>query len=162
VFFGASGCTNAAEMNGWHWFIIGLVGIGLIPTLWLLDRLGLWLEDRGWLYYRRKKPSSSPMSAWVALQQFIEPGVKHVVQVGEQHRREDDDAVAGERILANVLASLDATTVNTEEIRAYLAIAKRAGLDWKKLYDEAVKVQRSARPDRAEHIPPIENVAPLE
>jgi hypothetical protein len=42
------------------------VAIGLVAAFVSLDRLCLWLEDRGWLYYRRKKPTSSPMSAWVA------------------------------------------------------------------------------------------------
>jgi hypothetical protein len=161
LFFCAGGCKNEGDMNTWHWLTIGLVGIGLIPALWLLDRLGLWLEDRGWLYYRRKKPSSSAMSAWVAMQQFIEPGVNHVVQIGEENRSEDDEAARNEKVLANLLASLDATPVNCEEIRAYLAVAKRASLDWKKVYDEAVKLQRSARPDRADHIPQIEDVAPF-
>jgi hypothetical protein len=147
-------------MPVWAWLIIGLLAVGVIPALWLLDRLGLWLEDRGWLYYRKKKPSSSPMSAWVAAQQFIESGVKHVVQVSQERRNEGNQGADRDRLLANILAALDATPVNPEEIRLYLVIAKREGLDWKELFEEAVRVQRSARPDRVDLIPRLEDVAP--
>jgi hypothetical protein len=52
--------------------------------------------------------------------------------------------------------------VNPEEVRLYLAIARGKGIDWQKLYEEAVRVQLAARPDRAELIPPLENVIPLD
>ena len=149
-------------MNVWHWLIVGLAGLGLIPAIWLLDRLGLWLEDRGWLYYRKKKPTTSSMSAWVGLQQFIEPGVKHVVQMGQERRVGDDEAGRKERLLANVLASLEAMPLNCEEIRTYLTLAKREGLDWKELYEEAVQIQASARPERADLIPTTDDVAPVQ
>jgi hypothetical protein len=149
-------------MSVWAWLIVGLLAIGLIPALWLLDRLGLWLEDRGWLYYRKKKPRSSPMSAWVAAQQFIEPGVKHVVQVSQERRNEGNQGADRDRLLANILAAMDATPVNPEETRFYLVIAKREGLDWEELFEEAVRVQRSARPDRVDLIPRLEDVAPRE
>jgi hypothetical protein len=149
-------------MTAWHWLLwplaVGVVVLGLYG----LDRFCLWLEDRGWLYYRKKKPSSSPMSAWVAMQQFLEPGVKHVVHVGQERRSEGDEAAGKERLVANLLASLDATPVNPEEIRVYLAIAKEKGIDWRKLYDEAVQVQRAVRADRVDLIPPLADVAPQE
>jgi hypothetical protein len=149
-------------MNAWQWLISGLVGIGLVPALWLLDRLGLWLEDRGWLYYRKKKPTSSSTSAWIGMQQFIEPGVKHVVQIGQDRRSEEDETARKERILANLLASLDAMPANRAAIRFELIQANREGLDWRMLYEEAVKIQRSTRPERGNLIPPVDDVAPLE
>jgi hypothetical protein len=149
-------------MNTWHWLTVGLVGIGMIPAPWLLDRLGLWLEERGWLYYRNRKPTSSPMSAWVGMQQFIEPGVKHVVQVGQEHLSEEDAAAKKESIMANLLASLDAMPVNGEEVRFYLTQAKGEGLDWRMLYEGAVQIQLAARPDRADLIPPLDDAAPPE
>jgi hypothetical protein len=146
----------------WYWLLWGLPVVGLVAALYGLDRLCLSLEDRGWLYYRRKKPSSSPMSAWVAMQHFLEPGVKHVVHAGQERRSEDVEEAGKERLLANLLASLDATPVNLEEIRLYLAIAKGKGLDWRNLYDQAVRVQLAARPDCAGSIPPFEDVMPEE
>jgi hypothetical protein len=44
--------------------------------------LALWLEDHGRSYYRNKKPDSSPADLWVGLQQLVEPGVRHVREVG--------------------------------------------------------------------------------
>jgi len=41
-----------------------------------------------------------------------------------------------------------------------LALAKRGGLDWGRLYEEAVREQVLARPDRASLLPPVEAVSP--
>ena len=91
----------------WQWLLGAFIVVGLFVALFWLDRFCLWLEDRGWLYYRRKKPSSSAASAWVAMQQFIEPGVKHVVQIKQERRSEEDEEADKERVLANLLATLD-------------------------------------------------------
>jgi hypothetical protein len=147
-------------MDTWHWLLVGLVVIGLVPAIWLLDRLGLWLEDRGWLYYRRKQRTSSSLGVWVALQQFIEPGVKHVVEVGDVYQAEDDEVERKDRLLAHLLASLDAVPVQPDVLRHYLTLARDAGLDWQGLYQEAVRLQRTSRPERADRIPPPEEVAP--
>jgi len=66
-------------MSVWQWSAIGLAGVGLPILVWGLDRLGLWLEARGWLYYRKKQPTSSPISALVALQKIVEPQVEQVI-----------------------------------------------------------------------------------
>jgi hypothetical protein len=147
---------------GWHWLLCGLAVLGMLGAAFYgLDRLCLWLEHRGWLYYRKNKPSSSPTSAWVAMQRFLEPGAKHVVELSRERSNEDEEA-GRDRLLSNLLASLDATPVNLEEVRIYLAIAKGKGIDWRDLYNEAVRVQLAARPDRAPIIPPLEDVIPQE
>ena len=146
----------------WQWLVGPLIVLGLFVALFWLDRFCLWLEDRGWLYYRRKKPSSSAASAWVAMQQFIEPGVKHVVQIKQEKRSEDDEAAGKERVLANLSATLDAIPINPEVVRYYLSVAQRAGLDWKSLYEEAVQIRRSRRRDSDALIPSPEEVAPVE
>jgi hypothetical protein len=91
-----------------QWLVGALIVLGLIAGVFWLDRFCLWLEDRGWLYYRRKKPSSSAASAWVGMQQFIEPGVKHVVQIKQERRSEEDEEADKERLLAYLLETLDA------------------------------------------------------
>jgi hypothetical protein len=147
---------GGVAISTFQWFIVGLGAIGLVAACWLLDRLGLWLEDRGWLYYRRKKPSSSPLSSLVALQQLIEPGVQHVVGVGRQRRAEDDNGEAPHRLLACLRDSLNATPVNPEAVRLYLTQAQREGLDWQELYAEAVR-------GLPEHlVPPLTDVAPFD
>ena len=94
-------------MTGWHLLLGGLALTGVAAAVYLLDRLGLWLEDRGWLYYRRKRPSSSPLSMWVAMQQFMEPGFQHVREVGQEPK--EDEGVSGQRLLSGLLACLEAT-----------------------------------------------------
>ena len=96
------------------------------------------------------------------MQQFIEPGVKHVVQIKQERRGEEDEEAGRERILANLLATLDALPINPEVVRFYLSVAQKAGLDWKSLYEEAVQIQRSSRRDSDALIPSPEEVAPME
>ncbi len=148
-------------MEGLQWLLWLVVPLGLLAALYLLDRLGLWLEGRGWLYYRKKKPTSSRLSGFVIFQEFIEPSVKHIRHIHKEWHDEDRETVR-ERLLDSLLNLLDATPVNVEEIRQCLADAKRAGLDWKQLYSEAVRVEVSTRPERARLIPSPEDVAPLQ
>ena len=148
-------------MNVLRWLLWGLVAVGAVAALISFDRLCLWLEDRGWLYYRRKKPSSSPASSWVALQQFIEPGVKHVIQIKQEKRSEEDEKAGRERLFACLLVSLGSTPAPVEEIRFYLTAAKNAGIDWRELYEEVKSAELSNRPDRAALIPSPDSVAPL-
>ena len=145
-------------MTGWHLLLGGLALTGVAAAVYLLDRLGLWLEYRGWLYYRRKKPGSSPLSMWVAMQQFMEPGFKHVREVGQDHRQ--DEGESGQRLLSGLLACLEATPVNAEQVRLYLAAAQKAGWDCEQFYAEAVRAHLSARPERAPHMPSLEDVMP--
>ena len=146
-------------MDGIQWLIWGLVAIGPVAVLIGLHCLCLWLEDRGWLYYLHKKPSSSPMSSLVAMQQFIEPGVKHVVEVKQDRRIEKEEA-SKKRILAMLVETLRSCPVNVEAVRVYLMAAKKIGLDWQALYEQAVKAELLERPDRATVLPTLETVAP--
>ncbi len=93
-------------MTGWHFLFGALALAGIVAAAYGLDRLGLWLEDRGLLYYRRKKPSSSPASMWVAMQQYMEPGVKHVVEMGQGAKADDHEANKA-RLTREARASLD-------------------------------------------------------
>src|SRR5262249_12281019 len=117
-------------MEAWQWLLVGLAAIALVPGLWLLDRLGLWFEDRGLLFYRQRKPTSSPIPSLVAMQQFLEPGVQHVIQAGQERRVEDAEGSKQKRLLACLLETLQETPVNPEVVRVYLAQARREGLDW--------------------------------
>jgi hypothetical protein len=108
-------------MEDWRWLLWFAVPGGLGAALFGFDRLCLWLEDRGWLYYRRKKPSSSPLSALIAFQQYVEPGVKHVHHAGQAR-----PAAVRERLLACLLNLLGTTPVNVEGIIHCRAAAKRA------------------------------------
>jgi hypothetical protein len=76
-------------MEIWQWIVIGVAVVAVGPVVYALDRLGLWLEKRGLLYYRKRKPSSGAASCMVGMQQFIEPQVKHVLQIDEQKPAEE-------------------------------------------------------------------------
>lgn len=58
-------------------------------SLFALDRLFLFMESRGWIYYRRRKPGSSALSnACLEVQQLLEPSKKHIVQIKKEQKVE--------------------------------------------------------------------------
>jgi hypothetical protein len=61
-----------------------------------LHRLGLWMEDRGYIYYVRKKPTGSAIGSFVALQKIIEPQVQHVIQAARVNQLAGDEDRAGQ------------------------------------------------------------------
>ena len=64
-------------------------------VLFLVDRLALWVEARGWLYYRKRKPSSAAVgNAFLEVQSLLEPSKREIVEV----RREEhvEASVPGE------------------------------------------------------------------
>jgi hypothetical protein len=83
-------------MGLWHVLLWSLIIVGGLAVLYGVHRLCLWLEDRGWLHYKHKKPSSSAASCFVALQQFLEPPTQHVLQVKEEKRQHGDEEVPGQ------------------------------------------------------------------
>lgn len=71
---------------------VGLVVLAVL-LLWLLDRALLAAEERGWIYWRHRKPSSSQMgSAMLSVHGILEPDKQHVVE--ERQRQEADIDVA--------------------------------------------------------------------
>ena len=68
-------------MNTWTvilWTILVICG----PlALFGLHRLGLWMEEQGYIYYWHKKPKGSAAGSFVALQKMIEPRAEYVIQV---------------------------------------------------------------------------------
>jgi hypothetical protein len=67
-----------------------LVAVGLV--LYGLHRGALWMERRGWIYYRDQRASTSSASnAFMQVQAIFEPRAEHVVEA-----RRSDDARAAE------------------------------------------------------------------
>lgn len=61
-----------------------------VAGLYLLDRLGLWMERRGWLYYRYKKGSGSALGdPMLQLHRLIEPGAEHLLKAREERHHEE-------------------------------------------------------------------------
>jgi hypothetical protein len=83
-------------VNFWNALLWALIIVIGLAALYGLHRLALWLEDRGWLFYKHKKPSSSAVSCFVALQQALEPPIQHVLYVTEQKRRHTEQGEPGQ------------------------------------------------------------------
>jgi hypothetical protein len=64
-----------------------LGGIAALAALYGAHRLALRLEEKGLLYYSRKHPQSGSSSSVLApLQEFVQPQVRHVIEIREQRR----------------------------------------------------------------------------
>jgi len=72
------------------WLLIAAcVGV----ALFLLDRLLLWLEARGWIYYRKKKASPGSLgSAMLEIQAMLRPSTEHIVEERRAVKSEEDEA----------------------------------------------------------------------
>jgi hypothetical protein len=73
-------------MDAGQVLIGGLLVVGAAAGLYGLHRLGLWLEERGWLYYRHRSPTSTMAGCFVALQQALEPPTRYVIVARETRR----------------------------------------------------------------------------
>jgi len=57
-----------------------IAGAGIV--FFLLDRILLKMESRGWIYYRRKKPTRSSLgNAFLEIQSILEPSKKVLVEI---------------------------------------------------------------------------------
>lgn len=66
--------------------------VGVAAVLYVLDRLLLAAEDRGWIYWRRSKPSPGTRAgALMELHALLEPDRKHTVEVLREETHEEDD-----------------------------------------------------------------------
>jgi len=71
--------------------------LGLLLALWLLDRAGLWAERRGWIYWRRTRPSGNALGAvTLELQKIFESGkATHVIEAKQDAKWEAPDPGTG-------------------------------------------------------------------
>ena len=68
---------------------------GVVVTLFMIDRLALWAEERGWIYWRRKKAQTGAMSSMLMEMNVItNPSAQHVIDAKDAKKleeRENDD-----------------------------------------------------------------------
>ncbi|MFY9726876.1 MAG: hypothetical protein WB579_02040 [Bryobacteraceae bacterium] len=70
------------------WLIIA----GLLIGVYGLHRLALWMETKGWLFYMHKKANPNALgNAALGVQQIIQPGAGHVLEVRQSRRVHRDD-----------------------------------------------------------------------
>lgn len=70
-----------------------LAVLALIAVLAAADRLLLWLEERGWLYYRRRKPNlRGSVYHMLELQSVFDPGAEQVQEVIVEEEQQEDES----------------------------------------------------------------------
>jgi hypothetical protein len=63
-----------------------------LVVLYGLHRLALLAEDRGWIYYKRRKASTSALgSAFLEVQSLLEPEKQQLAEVQKAEKFEEDD-----------------------------------------------------------------------
>lgn len=68
--------------------LIAICGIGL--SLWLMHRLGLWMESKGWIYYKSKPKAGGGFgNALDELNRCFRPSYQHVQEVKKKARKEE-------------------------------------------------------------------------
>ena len=63
---------------------------GIAIALIALDRLLLWMEARGWIYWRKVKSKSSGGDVLTGFG-FTDPGTRHREDARREHVAEDED-----------------------------------------------------------------------
>ena len=73
---------------------ITIIAASVIIGLYLLDRLCLWAEAKGWVFYRKKKPSGNALGASaLELQGIFESGKTiHVIEAKTSKQGKNNNA----------------------------------------------------------------------
>ncbi len=141
--------------------LAGIVAVGMLALALL----------RGWLGRKdvnvKERVRRGTGHAMLGVQEFIEPSVEYVFQAQnvEQKEEDDDEGLGGdqEAVRSNLAEALGQSPVDPEEDPAPPRCrCRRAGMDWKALFEQAVADELRDRPFRAPSIPPARRVAPRE
>ena len=87
-------------MSGVKWALV----VTVIPVgLYLLDRILLKLEGRGWIFYRRNKPNfRTAGTAFLELQAMFDPRARYVIERKQHEETDQDDDDSGDPPVAGV------------------------------------------------------------
>lgn len=73
-----------------------LVILAVVVGLLVLDQVALWAERRGWIYWRKKKPSGGSAVVLGPVFDLFQPSHVHVVEEQQRQEIEADQAEGGE------------------------------------------------------------------
>lgn len=73
-----------------------LIAAAAAAGLYALHRLAIYLEDWGYIYYRRKRPTSGGSPVYCLFQEMIQPQIRHVIEVEEQRQIDSDVGGSGD------------------------------------------------------------------
>ncbi len=81
---------EAGRFKMW-WMWLGIAFAAAYP----LHRLGLWMESKDWVYYRRR-PKSGAGSGFLEVAAIVDPAARHMLEarkemVAKEHDGDDDD-----------------------------------------------------------------------
>lgn len=70
-----------------------LLVAAILPLGYLADRVLLWMEDRGWIFYRRSRPDPKNLGpAFLEIESLFQPDKRQVLERKlDQHVKEDED-----------------------------------------------------------------------
>ncbi|MCJ8278113.1 MAG: hypothetical protein HRT44_12260 [Bdellovibrionales bacterium] len=71
------------------WQKVAIYSILLIAAWKGLHYLFLWMESKGWIYYKNKPSGSGVGNALQELNSFMNPAVKEVLERKFEHKEED-------------------------------------------------------------------------
>jgi hypothetical protein len=75
---------------------LALIAVTIIVGSVFLHLLALWMEKRGWIYYKHTKPSRSSLgNAFLEVQSILEPDKKHIIQVKKDEKRDNAESGKG-------------------------------------------------------------------
>lgn len=79
------------------YIVLGLCALAAIMTA--LHFLALWMERRGWIYYRRRSAGGGGATAGLLneFQKIVEPRVEHCIQVMEERNESIGQRLGGRR-----------------------------------------------------------------
>jgi hypothetical protein len=70
-----------------------LIGGIAVLALFLLDKLALWAERQGWIYYRHTHSSGGAIgNAFLELQAFFEPSKRHVIEERKKIKKDSQES----------------------------------------------------------------------
>jgi hypothetical protein len=68
------------------WIVLVGGALTVLGALFVLDRLGVWAERRGWIYWRKARPKTMGRAVLGAVQEFVEPEIRNVIEAQQQDR----------------------------------------------------------------------------
>lgn len=72
-----------------------LIGLGIVALLYVLHRLALFAESRGWIFYKTRAPRVRTLGLF---EEVFDPSVEHRVeeQTSEAIRADEDESGEGD------------------------------------------------------------------
>ena len=69
-----------------------------------LHVLALWMERKGWIYYKHNQPSRSRLgNAFLEVQSILEPNKKHIIEIKKGLKRDNAEPGKGDALIKLLL-----------------------------------------------------------